>query len=127
VVLSSSENIQLTEIVKNEITATLTQNGFETVIFQFPNMADTLTFQDITLPYFKLTFPKSNSWVPAEIEEPAYEKEKDFSPENETHAETNKLAQLVNNPLILWLILSLTINQLFIVYMDYPKKEMIYA
>ena len=47
-------NIKEWETVKNELTATLNFNGYQTVKFVFEDSTTTLTIDDVNIPYFDL-------------------------------------------------------------------------
>jgi hypothetical protein len=54
VILIVNDKIAHYVTIKNEITATLTLNGFSGVTFRTPNQVETMTLDDLTLPYFDL-------------------------------------------------------------------------
>ena len=54
VLLSITDTITQYELVKNEITATLTLNGFKAIIYKQFDRTEILTINDLTVPYFDL-------------------------------------------------------------------------
>lgn len=59
VIIIPDGNIEASETIKNEITATMAMNGFEPVIFKSADQQELWTMQDLSLPLLDLiTVPK---------------------------------------------------------------------
>jgi len=98
VVITTKEQVKNIETIKNEITATLTFNNFKAVTFNFGDNSETLTINDLTVPYFDLiskqTIPTTDR---TKIQEPMNQ--------NQTVVPTK-----TKNPLTTWLIISIIFN-----------------
>jgi len=98
VVITTKEQVKNIETIKNEITATLTFNNFKAVTFNFGDNSETLTINDLTVPYFDLiskqTIPTTDR---TKIQEPMNQ--------NQTVVPTE-----TKNPLTTWLIISIIFN-----------------
>ena len=98
VVITTKEQVKNAETIKNEITATLTFNNFKAVTFNFGDNSETLTINDLTVPYFDLiskqTIPTTDR---TKIQEPMEQ--------NQTVVPTE-----TKNPLTTWLIISIIFN-----------------
>ncbi|MBL0913790.1 MAG: hypothetical protein IBJ09_15600 [Bacteroidia bacterium] len=104
VVLTTKDPLKNEETVKNEITATLTFNGFKAVSFRIAGRSETLTDRDLTIPYFDLVSKQpSAEAVPATPEEPAVQKQSDVEP-----METK-------GPAKTWLLISVAANLVLVV------------
>jgi len=96
VIFSTEEVIEHIEIIKNELTASLTLNGFEAVVFQIGNKKETMTIFDLTLPYFDLVNSKNSELLT--VQKKTVEVKSEILNDNQ------------ENPLTIWLIiLSITI------------------
>ena len=91
IILSTEELIEHIGTIKNELTASLTLNGFEAVVFQIGNKKETMTIFDLTLPYFDLVVTHENSNLILE-----QKKTKEVSPESRSDNQ--------ENPFTIWLI-----------------------
>ena len=100
VVLTPKGQIEKLETVKNEITATLTLNNFKAVTFHFDNKQETLTINDLTLPYLDLVTgqPKITTSDKIDAKEQIDNTQSNETPENKDH------------PLTIWLIISGFLN-----------------
>jgi len=58
VVLHIKEEIEQIETIKNEITSTLTLNSFSAVTFQLPGSTETLSINDIKIPFLDIVTQK---------------------------------------------------------------------
>lgn len=98
VVITAKEQPQNVETIKNEITATLTFNNFKAVTFNFGDNSETLTNNDLTLPYFDLVSKqKKQTTDTTKIQEPIGQSQTVESTET-------------RNPLKTWLIISIIFN-----------------
>lgn len=116
VILTTKDQINELETVKNEITATLTLNNFKAVTFRFHGGQETWTIDDLTLPYLDLVMgqPKTS--------EPTVEKEIKETTNTEiiqNKEKTNK----ESNPLFLWLVISGIVNIGLIMLLTMKKKK----
>lgn len=84
VILTSNNKIKDIETIKNEITATLTLNSFKAVTFQFPSYQETLTINNLTIPYFDLV-----------VASPSISS--DLSQSNPTQIDSNKALKPLNS------------------------------
>lgn len=98
VVITTKEQIKNVETIKNEITATLTFNNFKAVTFNFGGSSETLTNNDLTVPYFDLVFKQTTPATHTiKIQQPIAQKQ--------TAEPTG-----TKNPLTAWLIISIIFN-----------------
>ena len=99
VIISTNEKPENLGTIKNEITATLTFNNFKAVTFNFGNNSETLTKNDLTIPYFDLV---SNESTYQSI---------DTTKIKEQSRQNQIVKQIVKrNPLKTWLIISIIFN-----------------
>jgi len=98
VVIKAKEQPKNIETIKNEITATLTFNNFKAVQFNFGGKSETLTNNDLTVPYFDLVSKQTTQTINTS-------KMEELSEQNETFEQTE-----TKNPLKTWLILSIIFN-----------------
>lgn len=61
VVITPEDEIEKPETVKNELTASLTHNGFKAVKFKWSDDSKPLTIDDVTLPYLDLVMGPSKT------------------------------------------------------------------
>ena len=124
VVLESNANIDQVETVKNEITATLTLNCFKVVSFNFGNVNEVWTMDDLTLPYFdlvqkKLEQPKMTT--EEEIDLPhtteIAEKKEQNSPLQQIEIEEEK------SGINVWLLISVLLNLGLVVILLMNRKR----
>lgn len=94
--ISSKETPENVETIKNEITATMVFNNFKAVNFIFGEKSETLTKENLSLPYFDLI---SNQITQA----PTLTETQDLI-EQDQILESNK------KPLNTWLVLSVILN-----------------
>ena len=97
VVITTKEQPKNIETIKNEITATLTFNNFKAVTFNFGDNSETLTNNDLTLPYFDLVSKQITQTETTKIQQPIGQNQKNEQPETK-------------NPLTTWLIISIIFN-----------------
>jgi len=98
VVITTKEQPKNVEIIKNEITATLTFNNFKAVTFNFGNNSETQTVKDLTLPYFDLVSNQITQTIDTTKIQKLSEQSQNVQP-----TETK-------NPFIIWLIISIIFN-----------------
>jgi len=98
VVITTKEQVKNIETIKNEITATLTFNNFKAVTFNFGDNSETLTINDLTVPYFDLI---SKQTIPTTDRT----KIQESMEQNQTVVPTE-----TKNPLTTWLIISIIFN-----------------
>ncbi|MFO8236501.1 MAG: hypothetical protein R6U04_13975 [Bacteroidales bacterium] len=118
VIFSTGTQIRRFETVKNEITVTLTMNDFDVIIFRLPDKEETLTIDDVTLPFFDLV----------EAGEKDSGEEKSGSMEEELQHEKNREEMIItdedkngdkgknHNLLFFALIFSVILNIVLIVF-----------
>jgi hypothetical protein len=105
--IDSSENF---ELIKNEIVATFTLNGFNAVNLTFKNTSKHYTLQDVSVPYFDI-HAKGQKEVLSESEEPLLVEEKSMENDPELTSEPNNSTENSFSPL---LILSFIFNVVLI-------------
>lgn len=98
VVITTKEQPQNVKTIKNEIIATLTFNNFKAVTFNFGDTSETLTNNDLTLPYFDL--------ISKQITQTTDTIKKQEPIEQNQTVEPTK----TKNPLTTWLIISIIFN-----------------
>ncbi len=104
-ILMIDQPIPQWERVRNEVTATLTMNGFQAVLFSLADTAVVSTLHDLTLPYFDLVEPaRARSVNETDLRGPAMSPPASPAPLQESEG------TLPRNPLMVWLILSLLLN-----------------
>ncbi|MDA9908849.1 hypothetical protein N9C86_02760 [Schleiferiaceae bacterium] len=107
VILTPKGQIKELETVKNEITATLTFNNFKAVTFRFADNQETLTIEDLTIPYFDLVSGQQQKIEPAEEQETI----KDIvDTQKHDYIQTNKTLDKEGDWLTIWLIISGILN-----------------
>ncbi len=98
VVITAKEEPKNVETIKNEITATLVFNSFKAVMFNFADKSETLTNNDLILPYLDLVSKQTTQTTDTtKIQEPIVQ--------NQTAEPTE-----TKNPLTNWLIISIIFN-----------------
>ncbi len=98
VIITTKEQPKNVETIKNEITATLTFNNFKAVTFNFGDTSETLTNNDLTLPYFDLVSKQITQTT-------GVKKEQEPIGQNQMVEPTK-----TKNPLTTWLIVSIIFN-----------------
>jgi hypothetical protein len=98
VVITTKENPKNIETIKNEIIATLIFNNFKAVQFNFGGKSETLTNNDLTVPYFDLVSKQTSQTTNTTKMEESSEQNESIEP-----TETK-------NPLTTWLIVSIIFN-----------------
>ncbi len=96
----------LNETVLNEVTATLTLNGFAAVCFTFGGKTETYSLADLTLPYFDLVQPDGDHVTVDREAGP-------FGTDDIT----------VNNPLAVLLFLSVLLNLAFALFLIFKPRR----
>jgi len=110
VILTPGGPIDQLETVKNEITATLTLNNFKAVIFQFTDRQETLTTNDLTLPYLDLVTAGQKSYELVAITENKTSKKTD-SQASTTASKPNVSVDKENHySWSMWMIISGILN-----------------
>jgi hypothetical protein len=104
-VLMIDQPVPQWERVRNEVTATLTMNGFRAVLFSLADTMVVSTLHDLTLPYFDLVEPGGiRPGFDTDVRGPAVPPPASSAPLQENGG------NLPRNPLKIWLILSLLLN-----------------
>tara|TARA_R110002050_G_scaffold194902_3_gene329739 strand:- start:10804 stop:11451 length:648 start_codon:yes stop_codon:yes gene_type:complete len=117
VILTPKGQITQIETVKNEVTATLTLNNFKAVKFNFENGQETLTLNDLTLPFFDLVEVKKEI-IPEVI--PITKPDNLNSIEN---IQTSDKPTKENNSLTIWLVISCILNAGLLVLFILKRKN----
>ncbi len=125
-----SEQPEHFETIQNEITATLVLNDFEAVTFDINDRQETLTIDDLTLPYFDLVSANKKQMQKNDISPADQGDEKNgrgevkfFIDTMETQkAESECIALNNKKSLLPWLILSVIANIILIVFLVIRRK-----
>ncbi len=91
VIFATADSVGQYETLKNELTASLTLNGFDVVVFRIGDTQESLSIDDLTLPYFDLVEGSKNSDLSSEQGKVKELKSKTSNDEQE-------------DPLTIWLI-----------------------
>lgn len=97
------------ETVKNEVIATLTLNGFNSVCFsEFP-IPNTYTLEDVSIPYFDLT----KNGIPSKSIKMQPNNQLEIYKEDKTNKETEQVS--------FWLVTSLIMNAIFFIVLVFKS------
>jgi len=121
VILTTNETITELTTVKNEITATITLNNFKAVTFRIGDTEQTLTIEDLTLPYLDLVEPGTKTVEPQQVI--AVETDTPETQETVEVTVTQEMPNEVRNPLTIWLIISGLLNIVLIGLIIKNKKH----
>ena len=108
------------ERVRNEVTATLTLNGFKAVAFQLTDTTMTATLADLTLPYFDLVEPQRITSVTRKDALAPEAPAQGTSPADELQV---KEGDGSHGPMPAWLVLSLLLNLILGVALFLTKRK----
>lgn len=109
VLLTINEEIGQIETIKNEITSTLTLNSFSVVTFEFPTSTETLSIDDIKIPYLDLV-----------VNDPKQIKKKQVLVDTEPEKQHEDIEELEEQTgFSNWFILSIGLNILLICFLLY--------
>jgi len=121
VILTTKAEIEKFETVKNEITATLTLNSFKAVTFRFNNLQETLTIDDLTLPYLDLVKAKRDKNEPS-TSQGLTKNTAEIKVENNPKQQ-NEIKNEEGSSLTIWLIISVIINVGLVALLIMKKKR----